>query len=516
MVKSNTARNVRTQPEIDIGYSKDSIDPVRAAEVVLRKLAARAISILTSPREIDGRTITPRLSANDCYVALEESCRKMARVALRKYQNSASVQSIDFSDALDILFPDPAAYLTRCIRSVISDSERVERREITTLSLDQPISQNSSGNAGFSLGDILTDTNTAAQPENAVIEQDDKYRFRSGLAHALQGIPKSYVEALKRDIARDRERQNGLKVSPETDRERQTVCRARAALSVILKRECGEDNPYIHMLAKQRNSRVRQKSSQSPNWSAERQNDLFRRLLDTSWADRVEDSRDGNVEEAVLNEVGKGGGAAPPSPEMRQTMRVMDTYTLGDNPTTEMVEAQELYVNAQSLRYSGKIEQAIQLYREAYQLDPTFFPAINEVGVLLSQTGNLRDALTIYLGIVENNQAGENRYIAATNAADIFLTWFDSGRNREKNIEQAAFYAKLAMEKPTPMRACNLLLALIKDRYYKEAQEVLDAVLHSNLPNCQAEKFLQTLFQIRDSDLVSWWNWLDEEMGKDN
>lgn len=518
MVKSikNTTPSVRSQPEIAIALGADYIEPVRAAEIILRKLGARAITILTSPREIDGRMITPRLSANDCYAALEESCRKMARVALRKYQSQSSVQNIEFTDALDLMFPDPAAYLTRCIRSVISDAERVERREITTLSLDQPCAQQSSAQAGFCLKDMLIDPNSSAQPEAAVIEQDERFRFRNGLANALQGIPKSYMEALQRDISRDRERQNGRKVSPESVRDRQTVCRARAALSIILKRECGEDNPYIYMLAKQRNSRVRQKSTHSPNWSAERQNDLFRRLLDTSWKDRAEDSRDGNLEEAVVNEVSKGGGLAPPSPEMRQTMRVMDTYTLGDNPTTETVEAQELYEKAKNLRYAGKVEQAIQLYREAFQLDPAFFPAISEVGVLLSQTGNLRDALTIYLGIVENHQAGEHRYIAATNASDIYLTWFDTGRNRERNIEQATMYARLAMEKPTPMRACNLLLALIKDRYYREAQETMDAVLHSSFPNCTAEKFLETLFQIRDADLVTWWNWLDEEMGKGN
>ncbi len=516
MVNTNTARNVRIQPEIDIGYLEFSIEPVRAAEIILRKVGARAISMLTSPREFDGRLITPRLSANDCYAALEESCRKMARVALRKFESDASCQNIEFEDALDILFPDAAAYLTRCIRSVISDSERVDRRELPTLSLDQPISQNSSSRSDFCLRDILTDPNTAVQPEIAAIEQDERSRFRNGLAHALQGIPKNYMEALQRDISRDRERQNGLKVTPETDRERQTICRARAALAIILKRECGEDNPYIHMLAKQRNSRVRQKSTHSPNWSTERQNDLFRRLLDTSWTERTDDSQDGNVEEAVVNEVSKGGGLAPPSPEMRLTMRVMDTYTLGDNPTAETAEAQELYVKAQNLRYAGKIEQAIQQYRDAYHLDSNFFPAISEVGVLLSQTGNLRDALSIYLGIVANPQAGEHRYIAATNAADIYLTWFDTGRNREKNIEQATLYARLAMEKPTPMRACNLLLALIKDRYYREAQETMEAVLHSSLANCPAEKFLQTLFQIRDADLVSWWNWLEEEMGKEN
>jgi len=68
------------------------------------------------------------------------------------------------------------------------------------------------------------------------------------------------------------------------------------------------------------------------------------------------------------------------------------------------------------------------------------------------------------------------------------------------------------MEHPTPMRECNLLLAYAKDRYYIEARQVMDFVLQSNLSTCPAEKFLQTLFQIRDADLVAWLNWLDSEL----
>jgi len=90
--------------------------------------------------------------------------------------------------------------------------------------------------------------------------------------------------------------------------------------------------------------------------------------------------------------------------------------------------------------------------------------------------------------------------------------WFDAGRNKERNIEQAIQYAKMAMEKPTPMRACNLLMAYVKDRYYEDARGVMDFVLKTNGQRCPAERFLQTLFQIRDADLVAWWNWLDEQL----
>jgi hypothetical protein len=65
------------------------------------------------------------------------------------------------------------------------------------------------------------------------------------------------------------------------------------------------------------------------------------------------------------------------------------------------------------------------------------------------------------------------------------------------------------------MRACNLLLAYVKDRYYDDAKEVVETVLRANGPECPAERFLQTLFQIRDTDLVSWWSWLDAELGKE-
>src|SRR4051812_21714121 len=93
------------------GGSQEVCEPVQAAEIVLRRFGARAISILTTPRQLeDGRWIPARLSTNDCYVALEESCRKMARVALRKYQSDPGLQANGFARALDAIFPDPAAY----------------------------------------------------------------------------------------------------------------------------------------------------------------------------------------------------------------------------------------------------------------------------------------------------------------------------------------------------------------------------------------------------------------------
>jgi tetratricopeptide (TPR) repeat protein len=492
-----------------------NVDPVTAAEVILRQLGPRAITLLSSPRTLDdGRKLPARLSANDCYVALEEACRKMARVAVRKFQAEPHLAPLGFAQALAVLFPDPVAYLTRCIRSVVSDAERAARREMPTVSLDQPLAAEG-GATEITLGDTFASTDETSQPEAALLDKDARAQFRTALAGALKAIPKNYLEALRRDIDRERERIAGNRLPPESDRDRQTVCRARAALAQIVRRECSEDNPFVHLLAQQRSSRVRPKQSQS-QWSSDRQADLFHRLMQTSWTERAAAGRpDAPLEEAVINEVNVERRTAAPSPEMRRSMRVMDTYTLGDNPVAGCATAQALYQEARTLRTAGSIQEAISHYRAAYEQDPTFFAAYNEVGVLLSQLGNLRDALRVYLTIVEK-AAGDDRCIAATNAADIHLTWFDAGRNRERNIERATYFAQMAMERPTPMRVCNLILAYVKDRYYIEAKQLLNTALQSNWPACTAEKCLNTLFQVRDPQLISWWNWLDSELSKDS
>lgn len=514
MVTENSTRRARVATPWPEEPIRETVDPVLAAETILRRFGARAISILTNPRTLeDGRILPPRMSANDCYVAMEEACRKMARVALRKFYADSSLQPMGYAAALDAIFPDPPAYLTRCLRSVVSDAERTERREVPTISMDQPLAGSSENS--LCLRDTLSDNEVTKQPETALIEKDERLRFRRALVGAMQSIPKNYLEALQRDMARDRKRQDGQKIAPESDRERQTVCRARAALSEILKRECGLDNPFVRLLAQQRSGRVRHKQTASPNWTPERQSELFRKLMSTSWKERAAEHPEGNVEEAVVNEVGSAKNVAPPSPEMRKSMRVMDTYTLNDDPTPQTNEANALYNQACKFRAAGKLEDAARLYRSAYEAEPTFFAALNETAHMLTRIGNLRDALKAFLTIVEQAPSEEDRCMAATNAADIHLTWFDAGRNRERNIEQAAHFAKMAMQRPTPMRACNLLLAFAKDRYYREAQEIMHTVLRADRPECRAEKFLQTLFQIRDADLVAWWNWLDGELGKD-
>ena len=495
----------------------NDIDLVGAAEQILRRYGARAITMLTSGRLADdGRNIPARLSANDCYVALDEACRKVARVAVRKFRQSYAPDGREFGESLDEIFPDPAAYLARAVKSVIADEGRQVRREIPAVSLDQPLSRD--GEGALHLGDTIAEQETWKLPEQSLVERDEKQQFRAVLSQALTKIPANYLEALKRDIARDRERESGGKVAPETDRERQTVCRARAALSNILIRECGEDNPFVRLLMQQRSSRVRKKAQPNSEWNGERQEALFRKLMQTSWVERagsVQQAGEEKVDEAVVNYVHSSSNVAPPSPEMRQVMRVLDIYTV-DRPTPKSEPAREMYERARTLRQAGKLEEALKYYKGCFDAEPTFIEALNEVGVVNNQLGNLRDALKAFLAIIERDPAGEHKYIAATNACDIYTTWFDAGRNKERNIEQAIHFGKLAMQRPTPMRACNLLVAYVKDRYYSDAKNVMETVLKANAPECPAERFLQTLFQIRDADLVAWWSWLDGELGKDN
>lgn len=498
------------EPRLEAG---SDVDLVSAAEHIYRRYGARAVTMLTSTRIIeDGRTIPARLSANDCYVALDDACRKTARVALRKFRQDYAPDGREFEECLDEIFPDPPAYLARAIKSVISDEGRAVRRDLPTLSLEQPIGGTEAEGA-LHLGDVVAETRTTKMPEQSLLEKDEKQQFRFALQTALKSIPANYLNALTRDIARERERQAGTKVAPESANERQTVCRARAALTEIMKRECGEDNPFIRLLMQQRSSRVRRKSQPSANWSGERQEALFRKLMQTGWVERAAVQPDGSVDEAIANDVSQIGQAAPPSPELRQAMRVLDLYTV-DRPTPQTSAAQELYARARTMRQAGKIEEALKLYRACYEVEPTFLEALNEVGVMYNQLGNLRDALKTFVSIIERNPPGSHKYIAATNAADIYLTWFDAGRSKERNIEAAIRYAKMAMQKPTPMRACNLLLAYAKDRYYEDARNVMETVMEANTPDCPSERFLQTLFQIRDADLIAWWTWLEGELDK--
>ena len=196
-------------------------------------------------------------------------------------------------------------------------------------------------------------------------------------------------------------------------------------------------------------------------------------------------------------------------------MRVIDLYTV-DKPTPRSAVAASLYQRARELRKNGDLGAALTHYKACYETEPTFIEALNEVGVMQSQMGNLRDALRVYETIMAMDAAGDHRLIAATNAADIHITWFDAGRNRERNIEMATTYARLAMQKPTPMRACNLILAYVKDRYFMEAKEVLETVVRANSATCQAEGLLRTLCQIRDHDLIAWWSWLEESLSEES
>src|SRR5579862_6964871 len=115
----------------ELDSSTGDADPVGVADQILRKFGPRAITMLTSGRvAAEGRALPARLSANDCYVALDEACRKMARVAIRKFRQDYAPHGREIDESLQEIFPDPAAYLARAIKSVIADEGRLVRREV--------------------------------------------------------------------------------------------------------------------------------------------------------------------------------------------------------------------------------------------------------------------------------------------------------------------------------------------------------------------------------------------------
>ncbi len=488
-----------------------SPDIVSVADEIVARIGPRAVTYLSTSRVLeDGRTLPPRLSANDCYVALPEACRKMARVVVDRRRRLGPRGE---AATLEAIFPDPVAYLARAIRSVVSDAGRAERREPACLSLDVPF-ETGGDDGGLALADVIPEERADRMPEVSLLDASERSEFRSALRKALSKVPANYLAALARDVRRERARKAGTLVAPASDSERQTLCRARAAVADVIRRECTTDNPFVWMLGKQKAAKVPKKTQPSARWTGARQDALLRRLLDIGWAQRAADAPDGRVTEAVVNDVTEAGPVAPPSPQVRQAMRVLDLFTVDrKSPATE--RARSLYDEARSLRAEGHIEAALRKYRACYEAEPAFVEALNEVGVMYSQLGRLRDALRVYLGIINADHAGPHRYIAATNAADIYLTWFDAGRNKDRNIEMARRYAEMAMERPSPMRACNLILALVKDRYYPEARQTLERVIREDRSECRAQKFLETLFQIRDADLVAWWTWLEASLGKE-
>src|SRR5689334_17387707 len=98
VLAQESARSARLRTSGSLEAAVCDVEPVQAAETILRRFGARAITVLTSPRVLDdGRCLPARLSANDCYVALEEACRKMARVALRKFEADPDLQEIGFA-----------------------------------------------------------------------------------------------------------------------------------------------------------------------------------------------------------------------------------------------------------------------------------------------------------------------------------------------------------------------------------------------------------------------------------
>ena len=163
-----------------------SCDSLSISESILRQFGPRAITMLTAPRQAqDGSTFLPRLSANDAYAALQEACKKMARVTAARIAKDGLLSLMSLADAIRAAFPEPAAYLARCIRSVISDAERLSRHEPITLSLDAPLRRTVEGNS-FTLAEYLPETDFEKQPETAFLDASDRSQFRSALSIAIR------------------------------------------------------------------------------------------------------------------------------------------------------------------------------------------------------------------------------------------------------------------------------------------------------------------------------------------
>lgn len=491
------------------------VDLVQAVDVIIEHFGPRAVTIVSQGRQSSEIASSGmHLSANDGYVAVGDAARKMARVAIRRYhQSSLQRLGVPFAEALDRLFPDGAAYLSRCIRSVVSDVGRVARRELPTISLEQSIA-NADGEDSIPLVDTLADVSVDSDPLSSLLQKEARGDLREALRRALKRLPVNYRSVLHRDMERERVRRRGEAIPAESDRERQSVYRARATLARLIIQECGPDNPYLQMLKPPANPTLRVRRHDSiavprDQWSPQRQSELFQLILSQPWTLRM--TENGDVPEAIVHDVTPGHNATPPSPELRKAMRVIDLYTI-DYVHPKGEAAQQLYNQGRALRKEGRLEEAIAAYRTCYETELSFVAAYNEVGVLLSQMGRLRDALRVYHHIIERYPMREDYYIAATNAADIYLTWFEAGRNLDENIQHAINFAELAMQRPTPMRAANLILAYVKDRYYLRARQVLADGMSGIWPNCPPEKALHTLSQIRDQDLIHWWVWLDEQL----
>src|SRR2546423_12460899 len=104
----------------------------------------------------------------------------MGRVALRKFQQSYEPDGREFGECLDEIFPDPAAYLARAIKSVISDEGRAARRDVPTVSLEQPLGRDE-GEGALHLGDTISEPESWKLPERSLVERDEKRQFREAL-----------------------------------------------------------------------------------------------------------------------------------------------------------------------------------------------------------------------------------------------------------------------------------------------------------------------------------------------
>jgi len=494
------------------------------AQIIRERYGARAVSIVTGPERAG------RLSVNDAWVALYDACHKMSRVALRRHE--ARGGDDDTPLALETLFPEPLAYLICSLLSVVQDARRIGRIEKAeadrTTSLDAGLSNldGAGANGSFSpmLARRLVEDRALLLPEAALLHaqerQDWKINARA-LDAAARALPAAQTEVILADLRRRRLLQSAL--PPASDVQRQRLRRARKALAkraeclLRASETCESEPPWFGDKAgavRVNRSSPRRAVGALPvptteeGWDEKRLGALLReRFGDAAWTERVT-SPNGDVEEAVVHDIGGGGDA--PSAALRAAVRVMDRAALKASPVPRTEAAQTLWDEGRSLRKQGKLEEATRAFRACNRAEPSFSPARIAGGVTLFRLGRLAEARDLYLDVARNPNAGADRFVAASNVSEVYLTWFRTGHgDKERNLNLALYWATRGLEQPTPARAVNLLLAYVEDRRFREATGALRALLVARPETCPPDALLRTLSQIQEPSLLAWWRWLE-------
>jgi hypothetical protein len=492
--------------------------------VIRERFGARAVSHIAASVPVRVETL---------WAGMYDACHKMARVACGRYAKydgecrTRGETPLPFADSLNTLFPapsTPAIYLACAIRSVLKDASRTWRKVAgrEALSLDDPVFAGK--RSALTIGDRLEERLPRRLPEEALREQaarQERAAVVGALPVALAALSADYRAAIISQRERKARREAGEPLRPMTAPERQRLSRAREALLREIARLLGEraraDNTVFQALcagqprqeAKRRHAAKRAPASEP--WTEARQERLFRHLTEGGWARRARALPGGNVEEAVVHELNAARAAPAPGKAFRKAVRVLDRYGM-KAPTPQGAQAAQQWDEARELRRAGKLEEAAAAFLACHAAEPEFVEARIAAAVTLFRLGQLDAARAHYLDIIRRCPQGAYRSVAASNLSEIYLTWFRIGRgSKELHIGEAVCYAQMGMAQPSPARAANLLLAYVADRRFYEAEAFLTEVFAANDPACLPEDLLRLLAQIRDNDLIAFWNWLEEK-----